>query len=135
MPGGAIADDDLVFASHKWETPAGIPETVYMGHLFVETKRHAPSWADLTGEEASAVGILASGLSRALKETLGADYVFAAVIGTGVPHFHLHLLARHPDAPPDLAWHSVDEWAGAPHGDEREVANLSERIRGLLATF
>ena len=132
VAGGPIADDDLVVAGHVWETPSGIPEDVYIGHVFVETKRHAPSFADLSTDEAAAVGILASRLSRALKEALGADFVFAAVIGTGVPHFHLHLLARYPGAPADLPWHRADEWEGAPRGGESEVAAASERIRRAL---
>jgi diadenosine tetraphosphate (Ap4A) HIT family hydrolase len=68
-----------------------------------------------------------------LKQTLGADFVFAAVIGTGVPHFHLHLLARYPGAPPELPWHRADEWEDAPRGGSAEVAAASERLRkGLV---
>ena len=132
VAGGPIAANELVFASHRWETPDAVPDEVYIGHVFVETTRHAPSFADLTGDEAMAVGLLASRLSRAMKEALGADYVFAAVIGTGVPHFHLHLLARYPDTPPDVPWHSVDEWSGAPRGGLDAVTAATERIRAVL---
>jgi histidine triad (HIT) family protein len=107
-------------------------EDVYLGHVFVETKRHAPAFSDLTAEEAQAVGLLASRLSAAMKEALGADYVFAAVIGTGVPHFHLHLLARYPQTPSDVRWHEVDEWDGAPRGGYDDVAALTARLAAAL---
>ncbi len=132
VAGGFILDDDLLSASHRWEIPDGLPETVYLGHVFIETKRHAPALADLTADEARAVGLAASRLSRAVKETLGADYVFAAVIGTHVPHFHMHLLARYPDTPREVPWHDVDEWEGAPHGGYEDVAALTARIKASL---
>jgi diadenosine tetraphosphate (Ap4A) HIT family hydrolase len=132
LAGGFIVDDRLLAASHGWEAPEGVPEHVYLGHVFVETKRHAPSFAELTAEEAQAVGLLASRLSAAMKEALGADYVFAAVIGTGVAHFHLHLLARYPQTPPEVRWHEVDDWEGAPRGGYDDVAALTAR---LAATF
>lgn len=132
VAGGFILDDDLLSASHRWEVPDRLPDAVYLGHVFIETKRHAPAFADLTADEARAVGLAASRLSRALKETLGADYVFAAVIGTHVPHFHLHLLARHPGTPPDVPWHGLDEWEGAPRGGYDDVAALTARITASL---
>jgi diadenosine tetraphosphate (Ap4A) HIT family hydrolase len=132
LAGGPIVEERLLVASHQWESPEGVPTDAYLGHVFVETKRHAPSFADLTAEEAQAVGLLASRLSRALRETVGADYVFAAVIGTGVPHFHLHLLARYPNTPPEVPWHQVDEWEGAPRGGYDDVAALTARIRAAL---
>jgi histidine triad (HIT) family protein len=135
LAGGPIVEERLLVASHRWESPECVPADVYLGHVFVETRRHAPSFADLTAEEAQAVGLLASRLSAALKDAVGADYVFAAVIGTGVPHFHLHLLARYPDTPPDVPWHKVDEWEGAPRGDHDDVAALTARLRASLAVW
>jgi histidine triad (HIT) family protein len=132
IAGGAIVDDELVYAAHVWETPDGVPDSTYIGYVIVETKRHAPSFADLTAEEAEAVGRLGARLSAAMKDALGADHVFVAVIGTGVPHFHMHLLARYPNTPPELPWHRVDEWEGAPRGRAESVARAAERIRASL---
>jgi histidine triad (HIT) family protein len=50
-----------------------------------------------------------------------------------VPHFHLHLLPRYPETPPDVPWHAVDEWDGARHGCAEEIAALAERLRASLA--
>ena len=52
-----------------------------------------------------------------------------AVIGTGVPHFYLHLLPRYPGTPREVSWHEVDEWDGGPHGGAEEIAELAERLR------
>jgi diadenosine tetraphosphate (Ap4A) HIT family hydrolase len=79
----------------------------YLGWVIVETKRHARWLADLTLDEAAAVG-------------------------HGVPHFHLHVLARYPDTPSDLRWHEVDEWEGAPRGGADEIAATVDRIRAQL---
>jgi diadenosine tetraphosphate (Ap4A) HIT family hydrolase len=54
------------------------------------------------------------------------------VIGTSVPHFHMHLLARYPGTPADLEWTPVDEWEAAPRGGEDAVADATARIRASL---
>jgi histidine triad (HIT) family protein len=46
IPGGAIYEDDIVYAGHlRIDTyPA------YSGYLMAETKRHTPGLAELTGQ-------------------------------------------------------------------------------------
>jgi diadenosine tetraphosphate (Ap4A) HIT family hydrolase len=97
--------------------------------LFVETKRHAPGIADLTPEEAAAIAVHATHLARALLETLGQVHVYSFVIGDRVPHFHLHLIGRYPQAPREFWGARVDEWPGAPKGGEAEIALVVARIR------
>jgi histidine triad (HIT) family protein len=130
-PGGALYEDDLVYASHIFDIQ-GRGGPIYLGWLIVETKRHAPWLAELTPEEAAAVGRLLPPLARALVDGIGADWVYTATIGTGVPHFHLHLLARYPDTPRELPWHSVDEWEDAPRGGPDEIAATVDRVRSRL---
>jgi histidine triad (HIT) family protein len=58
MPGGPVAEDDLVLVSHI-VTPDALGREgtrAYLGHLFVEPRRHAPGLADLTNAEAQSVG-------------------------------------------------------------------------------
>jgi histidine triad (HIT) family protein len=130
-PGGPIYEDELVVATHKFDLGGGAAPW-YLGHLIVETKRHATWLAELTPEEAVAVGRLLPALARALVDGLGADWVFTATIGTGTPHFHLHLLPRYPDTPRDVPWHEVDEWEGSRKGGPDEIAATVERIRSRL---
>jgi ATP adenylyltransferase len=137
-----VPDDCVICAKHRGEGPLG-GERVweddhvvvfhagpgFLGHLFVETKRHAPYVSDLTDAEAAAVGRAVAHGARALRYEIGAEFVISAVIGTGVAHFHQHLVSRYPDTPADVRWHESDEWGGAPHGDDHAIAELAARLR------
>lgn len=130
-PGGAIYEDDLVFASHVF-----IPEDkteVYLGWLVLEPRRHAPGLPDLIDEEARQFGLMSSRLSRALTSVTGAEWVYAFVLGHHVPHLHLHLFPRYPNTPREYWWPRIDEWPDAPRGGEPEVSELARRIREALA--
>jgi diadenosine tetraphosphate (Ap4A) HIT family hydrolase len=129
VPGGPIYEDDLLYASHKAAPPG---ERTYLGWCFVEPRRHAPGLADLTDQEAQAIGWLVTRLSRALKAELGAEHVYAFVLGDHVPHLHVHLIARHPGAPEEYWGVRVDEWPKAPQGDGAEIAVLVARLRTKL---
>src|SRR4051812_21985606 len=99
-PGGVIYDDGVVRAGHIVLGPDGAP--AYLGYLFVEPKRHAAGLADLTDQEAQALGALLTWLSRALKVTEDADHVYAFVLGDDVPHLHVHIVPRYPGTPGDF---------------------------------
>jgi diadenosine tetraphosphate (Ap4A) HIT family hydrolase len=88
---------------------------------------------DLTAEEAGAFGRVAAAASAGLRAATGAEHVYAAVIGHGLEHLHLHLIARYPGTPREYWWTRVDEWPDAPRGGARAVAELAERIRAALA--
>jgi ATP adenylyltransferase len=109
-----------------YHAPPGDDGHAPLGYLFIETDRHAPYLADLTDDEAAALGRLRARLASALREALEAEFVFSAVIGTGVPHFHEHLLARHRGTPADVPWHASDE--AAPRATESEVARLAVNL-------
>lgn len=128
--GPVIWADDLVVVAHY---PPG-DGTVMLGHLFVETRRHVPTLADLTEPEAEAVGRAARRAARALRAELDVEYVFSAIVGRQVPHFHQHLFVRHTGTPDTYAWDAGDEWSDVPKGDATEVAALSDRLRPHLLT-
>lgn len=131
VPGGPIFEDELVFASHGYH-PEREPEP-YPGHLLVEPKRHAPGVADLTDEEAAAVGVATTRLARALIASEGVEHVYTAVIGHHTPHLHVHLIPRYPGTPDEYRdpFH-VDEWPGAPQGGVDDAAAVAERVRARL---
>lgn len=135
MPGGPLAEDDLVVVSHI-ATPDILGRegsTAYLGHLLVEPRRHAPGLADLADLEAQAVGKWAARASRALREIAGAEHVYAAVIGDAVPHLHVHLLPRYPGTPREYWWTRVDEWPQARRGGVAEIEALVRELRTYLA--
>src|ERR1700749_1477688 len=131
VPGGFVAEDDLVLVSHI-VTPDVLGRegtTAYLGHLLVGPRRHAPGLAALTAAEARAVGWGCTQASRALRDVSGAEHVYAAVLGDGVPHLHVHLLPRYPGTPREYWWDRVDEWPGARRGRAPEIAALVRDLR------
>ena len=62
-----------------------------------------------------------------------AEHVYAAVIGHGVDHFHMHVIPRYPGTPREYWWTRVDEWPDAPRGGDAEIAALAVRLRAALA--
>jgi histidine triad (HIT) family protein len=134
MPGGPVAADDLILVSHivSPEAMGRRGTTAHLGHLFVEPLRHAAGLADLTGAESRAVRWWCTRASQALTDVAGAEHVYAAVIGDGVSHLHVHLLPRYPDTPREYWWTRVDEWPQAPRGGITEIAALVHQLHAYL---
>jgi len=130
VPGGVIYEDELIFVSHA--QLFGDETEHYLGHIFLETKRHVPELADLTEEEAQAVGLYASRIARALIATESVEHVYSFFICDGVPHVHLHIIGRYPGAPREYWGPRVDEWPDAPKGGVEELAAVAERVRDWL---
>jgi diadenosine tetraphosphate (Ap4A) HIT family hydrolase len=135
LPGGPVAEDDLVLVSHipAAEALGGEGTTAYLGHLFVEPKRHAPGLADLTEAEARSAGWWSTQASRALRDMAGAEHVYAAVYGDAVPHLHVHLLARFPGTPREYWGLRVDRWPQARRGTTSEIEALVRELRAYLS--
>ncbi|MFI5273081.1 MAG: HIT family protein [Ktedonobacterales bacterium] len=129
VAGGAIFDDDLVFAHHYSDGD----EPAYLGHLLIETKRHVPGFAGLTASEAEAVGLLVARVSRALTACTGATHVYAESYGEVVPHLHIHITARYANMPPQFLRWKVSDWPDAPRGDAAQVAELAAALRTFVA--
>lgn len=130
IPGGVIYEDDLVYAGHV-KIDEG-QTTAYLGHLFVEPKRHIQGLEDLTDAEAQALGMLLARLSRALKIREKVEHVYAFVLGHHVPHLHIHVVPRYRGTPRRYWGLRVDEWPDAPRGGPQEIIALCERVRTHL---
>ena len=130
LPGGAIYANYLVFASHAAPPANG---KTYLGWCLIEPLRHVAGLDGLTDAEAEDFGRLAAQLSRALKEELQAEHIYAFVLGHHVPHLHMHLLVRYPRTPREYWGVNIDEWPDAPKGDELEIAALVGRLRKMLS--
>jgi len=131
VTGGLLIDAPLVVGFHAsviLQNPRP-----FLGHLFVCPRRHAAAFEDLDAREAAAVGVAVSRLARALRATTDLERIYTATMGHHIPHMHVHLVPRYAGTPADLAWTEVDEWEGAPHGDEEAIAALAERLRAALA--
>lgn len=128
--GGVIHRDNLVYISHaqQWDDK---PD-VYLGHLMLETRRHVAELAELTSDEARAVGLWSARLAEALMATTGVEHVYSFVIGDAVPHLHIHLIGRYPGAPQEYRGPRVDDWPEAPRGGEAEVGQLNSQVRDYI---
>ncbi len=124
-----IATDDLMVLAHVLpDAPGNDGAPVYLGHLVVEPRRHVPGLADLTPDEAAALGRWAAMAAKALR----AEHVYSSVVGHQVDHLHLHLVPRYPGTPREFWWPRLDEWPDAPLGGNAEVTQLVGEIRARL---
>ena len=130
VPGGFIYEDDLISISHA--QLFGEEKDHYLGHVFVESKRHVPELADLTEQEAQAIGLWISRVAQALLQTEGMEHVYSFFIGDGVPHVHVHVIGRYSGAPREYRGPKVDDWPEAPRGGEAEMAQVAARLRAYL---
>jgi histidine triad (HIT) family protein len=134
-PGGALISDAHVIVSHlPLSTPAGDASSAYLGHLFVEPRRHVAELGEMRADEAASFGLLTAQAGAALL-AVGAEHVYAAVIGHGVGHLHLHLIARYPGTPREYWWTRIDDWPDAPRGDASAVADFVARLRAELSQW
>ncbi len=130
IPGGVIYENDLIFISHAqlWKDE----KQHYLGHLFVESKRHVAELADLTAQEARMIGLFTSRVAKALLHTEAMEHIYTFVIGDGVPHVHVHVIGRYPGAPREFWGPKVDEWPDAPKGGPEEMGQVAARVRNFL---
>jgi histidine triad (HIT) family protein len=128
---GLIYADDLVVASHASPDADDKPE--YLGYVYAQTRRHARSLAELSDEEARAMGLLLTRLSRAIKVCAGAEHVYAEFYAEVVPHVHILVVARYAGTPTEYWRWRVTEWPQAPRGGRKEIAELARRLREHIA--
>jgi diadenosine tetraphosphate (Ap4A) HIT family hydrolase len=130
VPGGVIFENAAIYISHAqlW----GEETTHYLGHLFIEPKRHVPELSQLGPEEAREIGLYTSLAAKALQDVCGAVHVYSFVIGDHVPHVHVHVIGRYPGAPREYWGPKVDEWPGAPRGGADAIAELAARLRAFF---
>ena len=117
-----IHADDLGVVTHA----SG--DLIYHGYLFLEPRRHAPGWEDLTDDEAAHLGQLVRRASQALR-AVGCDHVYAFVYGDGVPHLHVHLIGRWPDAPEEFRTVKTADWPQAPRSPLGEMGSFTQLLR------
>ena len=73
-----------------------------IGWLVLKPQRHVEAVADLTPEEASALGPLLQRITQAMSEVLAPAKVYVALYAEAVSHIHFHLIPRAHDLPEAL---------------------------------
>jgi diadenosine tetraphosphate (Ap4A) HIT family hydrolase len=87
-PGGVIHDDGFWFVSHH-TGPYTDP-----GELIVKTRRHCESLAELTAQEAVALGPTLHSAVRALQTVVPSERIYAVSFNERLRHVHFLLLPR-----------------------------------------
>jgi len=127
--GAVIYEDEFFYVGHIDRD--GKPN--YLGHIMIDLKRHVPTLAEMSVHEAGAFGIMMARVSKALKESEGAEHIYSLISGNSVPHLHMHLVARYPNTPLNY-WGVMDvyDWEEAPMGTNDEVVALCHRLKAYL---
>jgi diadenosine tetraphosphate (Ap4A) HIT family hydrolase len=120
VPGGVVwRRDGFILHAVAQATPV-------RGWMVLTSERHVRAWYDLSEEESAAVGVLAREVMQAQKRVLGAEHVYAFAIGDVLQHFHLHLVPRFADTPPEFRGRGVFEVkVGLP---DEEVAHAARSL-------
>lgn len=125
LVGPVIWADDRVVVTHRLSDANG---TCYPGYLFIETRRHVASLDQLAEDEVTPVARAAWLAARALRAELNPDFVFSALAGRAVPHFHQHVFVRYQDTPPDVPWMNSHIWPGARRVPGADIEPLCRRL-------
>lgn len=129
LAGPQVWADEHLLVTHR---PVGGDGTTVLGYLYVDSRRHVPYLDDLGDAETVAIARTVKRAARGLRTELGADFVFSAIIGMGIPHFHQHLFVRHAGTPARYDWMAGDQWPDAPRGSTADVVDLCLRLRPYL---
>ena len=87
---GEIPSDKIYEDEHTYAFLDIYP--INTGHVLVIPKKQVEFLWDLDDEDYQAVMSSAKKIARHLRETLNVSYVGVKVIGTDVPHAHVHLI-------------------------------------------
>lgn len=106
----------------KWETPS-VP-----GWMIVAPARHVEQIDLLHVEEAAALTPLLVEVTAALRLSTPCEKVYVSVFAEVLPHLHVHLIARAPDAPAEVRGPKV--FAAPPIADPSVADAVT---RGVLS--
>ncbi|HEY4508415.1 MAG TPA: HIT family protein [Candidatus Paceibacterota bacterium] len=95
------------------------------GHVLVIPKAHHPKIEETPDAVVADIFVQSKKLIPAVKKAANADYVAISVVGTEVPHFHIHLIPRRHDD--GLA----QFWPTKKYG-EKEMEAAAEKIRAAF---
>jgi diadenosine tetraphosphate (Ap4A) HIT family hydrolase len=121
-----IAADGLWRVSHAIGT--GLP-----GWLVLVPRRHVTSIADLTDDEAAALGTWQVRLSRALHAVTGCQKTYVAQFAEapGFGHVHFHIMPRSADLADSLRGPRIFGLLGVPEADEVSAEDVADIAAAL----
>jgi len=95
-PGGTIHEDDF------WLVDSAAGPATWRGFLIIKLKRHCEQLAELTPDEAAALGPVVRITCAAVAAVLKPAKVYVCSFGDGVRHIHFWVLPRPAEMPPGM---------------------------------
>lgn len=131
--GAAAPPRERIYDDGSWRVAHAFG-TSRRGWLVVLAKRHIESLAELTAEEAAALGPLLRMLAHALTEVTGASKTYLALFAEHPDHrhVHIHVIPRREDDPAGALGPDVFRLIGVPPGEE-VPAGERDLLAGAIA--
>ena len=124
---GELPPRERTAADGHWRVAHAL-RSALPGWLVLLPRRHVTAVAELTDDEAAALGHWQVRLSRALHAVTGCakTYVIQLAEAQGFSHVHFHLVPRMPDWPPDLVGPRVFDLLRRPESEHVTPARMDE---------
>ncbi|HZT65406.1 MAG TPA: HIT domain-containing protein [Acidimicrobiales bacterium] len=130
---------DSIVRSRAWDV-VHCDSTAILGWIVLVVRRHVPAVAELTDDEAAALGPLVRDVSRALHDLLHCQKTYVAQFAESTVHRHVHVHVVPKDAclPEQYLGPGVFQLLGVPEEErvpEQEMNQLATRLRTLLSGY
>lgn len=97
------------------------------GHVLLIPKEHFPKLVETPDEVIREIFVRAKQLMPAVQEATGANFVVLTIVGTDVPHLHIHLIPRfHEDG-------LAGFWPAKKYDSSEQMHAIGEGIRSALS--
>jgi histidine triad (HIT) family protein len=100
---------------------------VHKGHLLLVPKEHHVWMQDTPDETVGEIFILTKKLMVAMQQGINAGYVQIGVVGTEIPHFHIHLIPHSLDDKTPQTFRHYE-----PYENQEEQHLFAEKIRNVI---
>lgn len=131
---GDAPEWDSIVRTDAWDV-VHCDSTSMLGWIVLVVRRHVAALADLTDDEASALGPLVRDVSRALHELVGCEktYVVQFAEHPQHRHVHVHVVPRPEGLTDDQVGPGVFQFLGVDEGERVSEADMN-RLASALRT-
>src|SRR5688572_9417356 len=112
----ASEESYLVRRTDHW-TLRHSDETNIAGYVVLEPRRHFLDLSHATDAEAASYGIELKNALSAVRTVTGCERVYTFSLGESCPHFHLHIIPRGKDFPPEYIARGIMAYPLTPSCD------------------
>lgn len=123
--GKKVVPADIVYEDDQFIAFLDI-QPVKKGHVLIVPKEHYESLTATPDEIVKNIFVTAKTLMPGVKKAVDAEFVVLTIVGTDVPHFHIHLIPRSKDD--GLAGF----WPAGKYDSSEEKQRTAEKIRNAL---